>query len=102
MNESLGVDVVKTWTIMVEKWEADIEAPNPFETIRKDQHIASVRAELAAEAAAQEATGAEEADAVRGDMHVTELIAMGLQLEEQQYVFASSKRRYKSADTFTR
>ncbi|KAJ7792839.1 hypothetical protein B0H14DRAFT_3094116 [Mycena olivaceomarginata] len=89
MNESLGADVVKTWTIMVEKWEADIEAPNPFETIRKDQHIASVRAELAAEAAAREAAGAEEADAVRGDMHVTELIAMGLQLEEQQRVLAS-------------
>jgi hypothetical protein len=72
---------------MVEKWEADIEAPNPFETIRKDQHVASVRAELAAEAAAREAAGAEEVDAVRGDMHVTELIATGLQLEEQQYVF---------------
>ncbi|KAJ7835681.1 hypothetical protein B0H14DRAFT_2363241, partial [Mycena olivaceomarginata] len=89
LNESLGADVVKTWTIMVEKWEADIEAQNPFETIRKDQYIASVRAELATEAAAREVVGAEEADAVRGDMHVTELIAMGLQLEEQQRVLAS-------------
>jgi hypothetical protein len=87
MNESLGADEVKIWRIMVEKWEADIEAPNPFETIWKDQHVASVRAELAAEAAAREAAGAEEADAVMGDMHVTELIAMGLQLKEQQYVF---------------
>ncbi|KAJ7853711.1 hypothetical protein B0H14DRAFT_2354164 [Mycena olivaceomarginata] len=87
MNESLRADEVKIWGIMVEKWEADIEAPNPFETIWKDQHVASVRAELAAEAAAREAAGAEEADTVRGDMHVTELIAMGLQLEEQQYIF---------------
>ncbi|KAJ7801661.1 hypothetical protein B0H14DRAFT_2615098 [Mycena olivaceomarginata] len=89
MNKSLGADEVKIWRIMVEKWEADIEAPNPFETIQKDQHVASVRAELAAEAAAREAAGAEEADTVRGDMRVTELIAMGLQLEEQQRVLAS-------------
>jgi hypothetical protein len=86
MVTSLSPEVVKEWTEMAEKWEADATAPNPFETIRKDQHVASVRAELAAEAAARELAGQEDADTVRGDMHITELIAMGLQLEQQQYV----------------
>ncbi|KAJ7707970.1 hypothetical protein B0H14DRAFT_2646717 [Mycena olivaceomarginata] len=67
---------------------ADISAPNPFETMRKDQHLARVRAELAAEAAAREVAGKEDAGAVKGDMHITELIAMGLQLEDQQRVLA--------------
>jgi hypothetical protein len=84
MNESLGAEVVKGWTAMAEKWEEDVDAPNPFETLRKDQHLANVRAELAAEAAAREEEGAEDADAVRGDMHISELISMGLQLEAQQ------------------
>jgi hypothetical protein len=84
LNESVASAVVKGWTEMAEKWEADPTAPNPFEMLRKDQHVAKVRAELAAEAAAREAAGNEEEDAVQGDMHVTELIAMGLQLEDQQ------------------
>jgi hypothetical protein len=86
MNTSLSLEVVKEWTEMAEKWEADTNAPNPFETICKDQHVASMRAELAAESAARELAGQEDADAIRGDMHITELIAIGLQLEQQQYV----------------
>ncbi|KAF7346849.1 hypothetical protein MSAN_01824100 [Mycena sanguinolenta] len=92
MNESLGrqsAEVVGTWTKMAETWEEDIDNPNPFETLRKDQHVAHVRAELAAEAAAREVAGQEDDDAVRGDMHITELIAMGLQLEEQQRILSS-------------
>ncbi|KAJ7834048.1 hypothetical protein B0H14DRAFT_3087643 [Mycena olivaceomarginata] len=89
MITSLSPEVVKEWTKMAEKWEADARAPNPFETICKDQHVASVHAELAAEAAARELAGQEDADAVRGDMHITELIAMGLQLEQQQRVLGS-------------
>ncbi|KAJ7688528.1 hypothetical protein B0H14DRAFT_3533268 [Mycena olivaceomarginata] len=89
LNTLLLPKVVKEWTQMAGKWEADARAPNPFETIRKDQHVATVHAELAAEAAARELAGQEDTDAVRGDMHITELIAMGLQLEEQQRVLAS-------------
>ncbi|KAJ6518043.1 hypothetical protein C8R47DRAFT_1205124 [Mycena vitilis] len=89
MQDSLGPTVVEEWTVMAETWEADETRPNPFETLRKDLHIAKVRAELAAEAAAREAAGTEEAGAVRCDMHITELIAMGLQLEDQQRVLAS-------------
>ncbi|KAJ7866849.1 hypothetical protein B0H14DRAFT_3084187 [Mycena olivaceomarginata] len=93
MEESLGPGPVGEWTTMAETWEADITAPNPFETIRKDQHLAKVRAELAAEAAAREAEGKEDAGAVKGDMHITELIAMGLQLEDQQYVHTTGHER---------
>ncbi|KAK7008377.1 hypothetical protein R3P38DRAFT_3324478 [Favolaschia claudopus] len=89
MNESVGGGVVEKWTEMAVKWEADILAPNPFETQRKDEHVAKIRAELAAEAAERERTGREEEGAIRGDMHVTELVAMGLQLEEQQRVLAA-------------
>jgi hypothetical protein len=92
MNESLGPEVVEKWTGMAEKWEADISAPNPFETMRKDKHLAKVRAELAAEAAAREAAGKEDAGAIKGDMHITELIAMGLQLEDQQYAHPAWSR----------
>ncbi|KAJ7847993.1 hypothetical protein B0H14DRAFT_3453348 [Mycena olivaceomarginata] len=86
MDASLKPQVVKEWTAMAEKWDTDINAPNPFETLRKDQHVANVRMELAAEAAARETEGREDADTVRGDMHISELIAMGLQLETQQSV----------------
>ncbi|KAJ7722465.1 hypothetical protein B0H14DRAFT_2642150 [Mycena olivaceomarginata] len=74
---------------MALRWEADIAQPNPFEMLRKDMHVAKVRAELAAEAAAREWAGTEDAGAVRGDMHITEVMGMGLQLEDQQRVLAS-------------
>ncbi|KAK7007802.1 hypothetical protein R3P38DRAFT_3324954 [Favolaschia claudopus] len=89
MNASVGAEVVEEWTDMAVKWEADVEAPNPFETIRKDEHLAKVRAELAKEAAERETAGREDMGAIRGDMHVTELIAMGLQLEQQQRILAA-------------
>ncbi|KAJ7511255.1 hypothetical protein B0H11DRAFT_1700222, partial [Mycena galericulata] len=75
---------LKGWTEMAEAWEGDGEQPNPFESAKKDEHLAQVRRELAEEAAAREAAGTETIGAVREDMHVHELLAMGLQLEEQQ------------------
>ncbi|KAK7044982.1 hypothetical protein R3P38DRAFT_3308726 [Favolaschia claudopus] len=89
MNESVGAEAVKEWTEMAVKWEADILAPNPFETQRKDEHVAKICADLAAKAAERERTGREAEGAIRGDMHVTELVAMGLQLEDQQRVLAA-------------
>ncbi|KAJ6510913.1 hypothetical protein C8R45DRAFT_965557 [Mycena sanguinolenta] len=86
MNESVGPEALEKWVAMAELWEVNSSAPNPFETIRKDQHLANVRAELATEAADRERLGLEDEGAVRGDMHVTELIGMGLQLEEQQRI----------------
>ncbi|KAJ7291355.1 hypothetical protein C8J57DRAFT_1491846 [Mycena rebaudengoi] len=89
MEDSLGGhdgSTVKVWTSMAEAWEKDVESPNLFESTRKDEHLARVRQELVEEAAAKEAEGVEILGVVRADMHVTELLAMGLQLEEQQQV----------------
>ncbi|KAJ7281287.1 hypothetical protein C8J57DRAFT_1057258 [Mycena rebaudengoi] len=99
MVESLEKEAVDEWTKMAEGWEKDASKPNPFETHKKDAHLANVRYELAREAAEKEAAGEEDVDAVRADMHVTECVAMGIQLEEQQYrrvmVERTSKLRRK-------
>ncbi|KAJ6532232.1 hypothetical protein DFH09DRAFT_1092897 [Mycena vulgaris] len=79
-------DTLVEWRKMAEAWEKDGDMQNPFASAKKDQHLAAVRRALAEEAAAREAAGIEVLGAVREDMHVTELIAMGLQLEEQQRV----------------
>ncbi|KAJ7702503.1 hypothetical protein B0H16DRAFT_1483197 [Mycena metata] len=84
LEGSLGTKVVKEWEAMAQAWEKDSVNPNPFTTLRKDRHVTQVRAELAVEAAAREAAGEEDVGAVRGDMHITELVAMGLQLEDQR------------------
>ncbi|KAJ7156814.1 hypothetical protein C8R43DRAFT_1125395 [Mycena crocata] len=84
--EALGVSEspVGAWTRMAELWEKDVQKPNPFEMLRKDDHLAKVRHDLAVEAASREAAGKEDTGAVRDGMHITEVLAMGLQLEEQQ------------------
>ncbi|KAJ7279177.1 hypothetical protein C8J57DRAFT_1713062 [Mycena rebaudengoi] len=89
MEEMLGgveSATVKAWTVMAEAWERDPDSQNPFESVKKNEHLAQVRRELAEEAAAREAAKTDVPGAVRDDMHVTELLAMGLQLEEQQRV----------------
>ncbi|KAJ7449011.1 hypothetical protein FB451DRAFT_1102933, partial [Mycena latifolia] len=88
IEESLTLEALKEWVAMAEAWEKDSDKPNPFETLRKDEHLAKVRRDLAAEAAEREEGGKEDEADVRGDMHITELIAMGLQLEEQQRTIA--------------
>ncbi|KAJ7662673.1 hypothetical protein DFH06DRAFT_1325031 [Mycena polygramma] len=92
--EALGVEEgpIPTWTAMAELWEKKPSEPNPFEMLRKDEHLAKVRHDLAVEAAAREKAGKEDADAFRDDMHITEMISMGLQLEEQQRVLRFDAR----------
>ncbi|KAJ7091732.1 hypothetical protein C8R44DRAFT_891305 [Mycena epipterygia] len=68
MEESMGSEVVAPYTAMAELWENNADAPNPFEMLRKDEHIAKVRRELAAEAAAREVAGTQVAADVRGDI----------------------------------
>ncbi|KAJ7112861.1 hypothetical protein C8R43DRAFT_903440, partial [Mycena crocata] len=74
------------WTTMAEAWEKDAAQDNPFQTHRKAEHLAHVRHVLAKEAAEKQAAGEEDATTVRDGMHITEFVAMGLQLEEQQVV----------------
>ncbi|KAJ7716378.1 hypothetical protein B0H16DRAFT_1741305 [Mycena metata] len=78
------VETVEVWTKMATEWEKDATNPNPFETLRKDDHLAKVRRDLAEEAAARAAEGDEDEGDVVDEMHVTEMIAMGLKLEEHQ------------------
>ncbi|KAJ6480009.1 hypothetical protein C8R47DRAFT_983149 [Mycena vitilis] len=78
------VDSVKVWTEMATTWEKDPEKPNPFETLEKDDHLAKVRSDLAEEAAVKLVAGMEDDAEVVGEMHVTEMVAMGLQLEDHQ------------------
>ncbi|KAJ6487351.1 hypothetical protein DFH09DRAFT_1339464 [Mycena vulgaris] len=86
LERSFEEEMLVEWRRMAEAWEKDGDMQNPFATAKKDQHLAAVRRALAEEAAAREAAGIEVIGAVREDMHVTELIAMGIQLEEQQRV----------------
>jgi hypothetical protein len=65
---------------MATAWEADSSQPNPFAVSDKAQDdLKAVRHKLAVIASEDiEHLG------VRGDMHETEMLSMGLQLEEQQ------------------
>ncbi|KAJ6608385.1 hypothetical protein B0H10DRAFT_2068058 [Mycena sp. CBHHK59/15] len=78
------VEAVEVWTKMLKVWEKNDEKPNPFETLKKDDHLAQVRLNLAEEAAKRLQVGEEEEGDVEDEMHVTEMLAMGLQLEEHQ------------------
>ncbi|KAJ7900452.1 hypothetical protein B0H13DRAFT_1883534 [Mycena leptocephala] len=84
LQEGLNESAMKEWLEMAENWEEDERKQNPFETLVKDDHLKRVRSEMAKEAADREAMGADEEWEVQADMHITEFIAMGLQLEEQQ------------------
>ncbi|KAJ7457113.1 hypothetical protein FB451DRAFT_1047708 [Mycena latifolia] len=81
LEKSFEGETLVVWREMLEAWEADAEKPNPFGSHKKDEHLAQVRRELAEEAAGIETLGA-----VHEEMHVTELVVMGLQLEDQQRV----------------
>ncbi|KAJ6575718.1 hypothetical protein DFH09DRAFT_1260865 [Mycena vulgaris] len=76
LEKSFERETLAAWRKMAEEWEVDGDKPNPFQSVKKDEHLAAVRRDA----------GIEIVGAVREDMHVTELIAMGLQLEEQQRV----------------
>ncbi|KAJ7078760.1 hypothetical protein C8R43DRAFT_1143354 [Mycena crocata] len=82
------VEAVVEWTKMAELWKQDPVNPNPFETLEKDDHLAKVRRELAEEAAKRAADEKEDEGEVVDEMHVTKMIAMGLQLEEHQRTLA--------------
>ncbi|KAJ7780820.1 hypothetical protein DFH07DRAFT_950044 [Mycena maculata] len=84
LEQSLTPESVATWLDMAVKWEVDSINLNPFETLEKDDHLAKVRADLAKAAAERAAKGEEDEVDVQEEMHVTEFVAMGLQLEEQQ------------------
>jgi hypothetical protein len=79
VEASFEPSVIEAWTAMAITWEADGKHPNPFALTVQHEGIAEVRRRLAAIAAAD--VGHE---GVRGDMHETEMLSIGLQLEQQQ------------------
>ncbi|KAJ7046193.1 hypothetical protein C8F04DRAFT_938986 [Mycena alexandri] len=87
-SSALEEGPLAAWRTMAAKWEEDSEKPNPFETVNRDDHLAKVQHDLAVEVAEREASGKNLEGTVREDMHITEMIAMGLQLEEQQKTLA--------------
>ncbi|KAJ7748905.1 hypothetical protein B0H16DRAFT_1847881 [Mycena metata] len=81
-ERGLPAEVVAEWTTAMELWEADPANPNPFKMTEKHESVQAIRGRLAQEAAT--AVVGDQADDVRGDVHATEMITMGMQLEEQQ------------------
>jgi hypothetical protein len=79
MEETLPPDVVKSWEEGVVRWEKDAREQNPFRKTKVYKDVSQVRLDMAREAALDVA-GVE----VQEEMHCTEMIAMGLQLEQQQ------------------
>jgi hypothetical protein len=73
--------VIKTWTAMALAWEADGRNSNPFASSVKHDDLREVHLRLAHLASADK-----DPDHVRGDMHVIEMVSMGLQLEKSQCV----------------
>ncbi|KAJ6545302.1 hypothetical protein B0H19DRAFT_1238233 [Mycena capillaripes] len=71
-------EVIETWTAMAVTWEKDSTKPNPFQSKVKHESLQEVRRKLAVVASEDI-----EHERVRGDMHDTEMLSMGLQLEAE-------------------
>ncbi|KAJ6487385.1 hypothetical protein C8R47DRAFT_1177491 [Mycena vitilis] len=84
VERSFAPAVIEAWTDMVLLWEFDPKAPNPFQSAIKHDTLKDVRRELAVIASEDK-----NHDRVMGDMHETEMLSMGLQLEEQQRALAT-------------
>ncbi|KAJ6517927.1 hypothetical protein C8R47DRAFT_959948, partial [Mycena vitilis] len=84
IERSFAPTVIEAWTAMAVLWEHDPTKPNPFETKVKHDTLKDVRLQLAVIASADKNN-----DRVLGDMHETEMLSMGLQLEEQQRALAT-------------
>ncbi|KAJ7099018.1 hypothetical protein C8R44DRAFT_593419, partial [Mycena epipterygia] len=84
---SLPKETIEPWTKAMELWELDPRNANPFNVAEKHASLQAVRGRIA-----EETKDAVEGDAqgdVRGDLHIADLIGMGLQLEEQQRALAA-------------
>ncbi|KAJ6467617.1 hypothetical protein C8R47DRAFT_1078525, partial [Mycena vitilis] len=81
-EDGLPALVVETWTKEMELWELDSRNPNPFKIDEKPEGVHAIQGRLAAEASTAKAGDA--LDDVRGDLHASEMINQGLNLEEQQ------------------
>ncbi|KAF7326720.1 CxC2 domain-containing protein [Mycena sanguinolenta] len=91
---SLPPENVKNWTMAIELWEHNPRNPNPFDIKEKHATLQAVRKRIAEET--KDAVEGDRADDVRGDLHVSEMLAMGMQLESQQRDLASDGAALKT------
>ncbi|KAF7373737.1 hypothetical protein MSAN_00584800 [Mycena sanguinolenta] len=91
---SLPPENVKAWTAVVELWEFKPSNPNPFDVKEKHATLQAVRKRIAE--GMQDAVEGDRTDDVRGDLHVSEMLAMGMQLESQQRDLASDSAALKT------
>ncbi|KAJ6468859.1 hypothetical protein C8R45DRAFT_1105497 [Mycena sanguinolenta] len=95
---SLPPEIVEKWTTAMELWEDDpIKNPNPFDVKKKHASLQAVRGRIAEET--KHAVEGDRADNVRGDLHASEMLAMGMQLESQQRDLASDTAALKAHAT---
>ncbi|KAJ6575925.1 hypothetical protein B0H10DRAFT_2345941 [Mycena sp. CBHHK59/15] len=85
---SLPRTAVEEWTREMEAWEADASQPNPFKPRVQHKTMQAVRLAMAEEVKEEMDLDALEGLVVRDDMHPTEMVSMGLQLEELQRTLA--------------
>ncbi|KAJ7488629.1 hypothetical protein B0H11DRAFT_1720431 [Mycena galericulata] len=77
-------DTLEAWRKEVEAWEEDAKNPNPFASRVKHKTVLDVRMEMALEVEREMDENLLEGMEISEDMHATEMIGMGLQLEELQ------------------
>jgi hypothetical protein len=94
---SLPLGTVGPWRTAMELWELDPTNPNPFNVAEKHASLQAVRGRIAEEV--QGAVEGDAADDVRGDLHVSELLSMGMQLEQEQRVIAADVSALKTHAT---
>ncbi|KAK7005562.1 CxC2 domain-containing protein [Favolaschia claudopus] len=94
VEASFPYSVIAQWTAMAEAWEADSTKPNPFATTIRRDDLKDVRRRLAV-VASRDINSLR----VRGDMHETEMLSMGLQLEDQQRIFARNLKHVGAHET---
>ncbi|KAJ7145055.1 hypothetical protein C8R43DRAFT_953505 [Mycena crocata] len=75
---------LEKWRTEVEAWEEDDEKPNPFASKVKTKTMLDVRREMAEEVQLEMDEDEAEGFAIPDEMHPTEMISMGLQLEQLQ------------------
>ncbi|KAJ6462254.1 hypothetical protein C8R47DRAFT_1225566 [Mycena vitilis] len=86
--------VIEEWTAVAVLWESDDRKPNPFRSTVKHESLPAVRLKLAVIASEDVIH-----ERVRGDMHETEMLSMGLQLEEQQRALATHVKHVGAHET---
>ncbi|KAJ7836845.1 hypothetical protein B0H13DRAFT_1651891 [Mycena leptocephala] len=88
MEASFSPAVIEEWMAMAVAWEKDANTPNPFASKINHVDLKAVRRKLAVIASEDV-----EHLCVRGDMHDTEMLSMGLKLEEEQCTTDQGRRR---------